>query len=315
MIKVENLARKYGDLLAVNSVSFEVPKGQIVGLLGHNGAGKTTILKMLTGFLEPTLGHVTVDGLDVQTHTHQVQSNLGYLPEVTPLYPDMSIVEYLDYVGRMRGISDKDRPEAIEEAIAATNLAPKAMNLISTLSKGYKQRVGVAQAIIHKPQILVLDEPTSGLDPSQIIAMRDLIKNLSRNATVIISTHIMQEVEAICDRVIIILQGQIALDSNLDDLKKNNFINLTLDQPLDELKKVSSNFTEINNIEQLSQSDNLYHYRVYATHGSIHAITPQLAQKICSKGWKLYTMSAEQRTLETVFKEVNQQVIGDSLHV
>lgn len=315
VIKVENLGRKYGVFNAVSSLNFEVPKGQIVGLLGHNGAGKTTTLKMLTGFLEPTSGSVSINGLDVWENPHDIQSNLGYLPEVTPLYPDMSIIDYLDYVAKMRGLSGDEAISAIKEVIVSTDLSSKAMDPIRTLSKGYKQRVGVAQAILHKPKLLILDEPTSGLDPSQIVAMRDLIKNLAKKATVIISTHIMQEVEAICDRVIIILQGKIALDSKLEDLKKNNCIKLTLDKPKEEVDSLCKEFTEIVQINSLPSQGELYSYGVYLSQKSITNFAPKLAKSICSKGWNLYRMSTEQRTLETVFKEVNKQVIGDSLHV
>ena len=315
MIKVENLGRKYGDFNAVSSLSFEVPKGQIVGLLGHNGAGKTTTLKMLTGYLEPSFGKVSIDGLDVLENTHQIQSNLGYLPEVAPLYPDMSIVDYLDYVAQMRGLSEDMRPKAIRDAIRSTDLGSKASSPIRTLSKGYKQRVGVAQAILHKPEILILDEPTSGLDPSQIIAMRDLIKELSKNATVIVSTHIMQEVEAICDRVIIILQGKIALDAKLEDLKKNNCLYITLDRSEADLRAVCSDFSEVKTIESVGSEEGLMSFRLYLSQNSLKVFAPKLAQAICAKGWGIYSLSPERRTLETVFKEVNKQVIGDTSHV
>lgn len=315
MIKVENLGRNYGTFKAVSSLSFEVPKGQIVGLLGHNGAGKTTTLKMLTGYLEPSVGRVTINGLDVQENAFKVQSNLGYLPEVTPLYPDMSIVDYLDYVGKMRGLSDESRPDAIRDAIKATDLAAKASSPIRTLSKGYKQRVGVAQAILHKPELLVLDEPTSGLDPSQIISMRNLIKELSKHSTVIVSTHIMQEVEAICDRVIIILQGKLALDARLDEIRKNNCIYMTLDRSEDDLRALCAQYSEVSKIVCEGKEGDLCSYRLYLPQNSVKVFVPKLAQELCSKGWNIYSLSPEQRTLETVFKEVNQQVVGDSFHV
>ena len=176
VIEVQNLSRNYGSFTAVNGISFRIPKGQIIGLLGHNGAGKTTTLKVLTGYLEATSGTVKVAGMDVKTHRLEIQDKIGYLPENSPLYPEMTVLEYLQYVVRMRGLADGQQAGAIRDAIRATNLGSKASEKIETLSKGYRQRVGVAQAIIHKPEILILDEPTNGLDPTQILAMRQLIR-------------------------------------------------------------------------------------------------------------------------------------------
>ena len=210
MIDAEELTRRYGETLAVDSVSFSIGGGEIVGLLGHNGAGKTTIMKMLTGYLEPSAGRVSVDGYDVGEAPEAVQQRLGYLPENCPVYPEMTVVEYLDYVAGLRHVAD--RASALKEVLAATDLEARAFDLIGTLSRGFQQRVGVAQAIVHKPQLLILDEPTNGLDPSQTQQMRDLIRALAQNATVILSTHIMQEVDAVCDRVLILRAGKLALD-------------------------------------------------------------------------------------------------------
>ena len=188
---------------------FRSPRGQIVGLLGHNGAGKSTTLKMLTGYLEPTEGTVLLDDIDIRTNRMLATSRIGYLPENCPLYTEMTVIDYLHYIAELRGISDSRQLEALRDVIAKAGLNEKATSLISTLSKGYRQRVGIAQAIIHDPDILILDEPTSGLDPTQIHEIRELIKDLSKHATIILSTHILQEVEAICDRVIIIMRGKI----------------------------------------------------------------------------------------------------------
>ena len=216
MIVAKNLTRNYGAVTAVDDVSLKIEAGEIVGLLGHNGAGKTTIMKMLTGFLEPTAGSVEINGHDMESARSLAQSCVGYLPENCPLYPEMSVVEFLDYAAELKGVSDDDRPKAIKEAIAATELGDKAMEPISSLSRGYRQRIGVAQAILHKPNIVILDEPTNGLDPSQIKHMRDLIKRLAENATVILSTHILQEVAAVCGRVIVVNRGRVALDFCLE---------------------------------------------------------------------------------------------------
>ncbi|MCI5121887.1 MAG: ABC transporter ATP-binding protein, partial [Candidatus Electrothrix sp. AUS4] len=187
MIKVEHLTRKYGDFTAVDKVSFEIGQGEIVGLLGHNGAGKTTIMKMMTGYLEPTEGSIIVDGLDVGKDRRKIQKKIGYLPENCPVYPEMTVLDYLEYSATLHGVAAQDRPALIREAVARTALEAKATKQLATLSRGYRQRTGVAQAILHKPDILILDEPTNGLDPTQIQHMRTLIADLAKTSTVIIS--------------------------------------------------------------------------------------------------------------------------------
>ncbi len=309
MITVRNLTRKYGSFTAVNSISFEIPKGQIVGLLGHNGAGKTTTLKMLTGYLEPTSGEVSIDGIDIASDPLAVQKKIGYLSEQSPLYPDMTVWQYLYYVAEMRGIPEGDIPHAVRDAILDTDLVPKAQELITTLSRGYQQRVGVAQAIIHKPDILVLDEPTNGLDPTQIMAMRQLIKNLSKKATVILSTHILQEVEAICDRVIIILNGRKAVDDKLTNLQKNNTILLTLKESYAQVKNALADVQGIQALEALSTQSSFSEYAI-KFEGPIENVAPAIAKKIIGQGWDLYRLQAESRDLETIFNEINRGAKG-----
>lgn len=305
MIRVKDLTRKYGSFTAVNSISFEIPKGQIIGLLGHNGAGKTTTIKVLTGYLEPTAGEVSIDDLDLSEHRLEVQKKIGYLSEASPLYPEMTIWQYLDYVAKLRGIPDNKRTQAIKEAIKATDLTDKALDAIDTLSKGYRQRVGVAQAIIHKPEILILDEPTNGLDPTQILAMRQLIKDLAKDATVIISTHIMQEVEAICDRVLIILNGKLVVDSSLADLQNIKNITLAVNRPFSDIKGVVSKIDGIKDVEHLETSEGVSHCRLLISESQAN-LTPRIAKAIIEQGWDLYQIQREHRNLETVFKEVNR---------
>ena len=192
MIEVEHLTRRYGETVAVDDVSFGIGRGEVVGLLGHNGAGKTTIMKMITGFLEPTAGKIRVDGKEIGCDTRQIQRRIGYLPENCPVWPEMTVIDYLDYQAALHGVAESERPAAIRCAIERTDLGPKASEVIATLSRGYRQRVGVAQAILHDPAILILDEPTNGLDPSQIQHMRTLIRELSETATLMVSTHILQ---------------------------------------------------------------------------------------------------------------------------
>ncbi|MCH8301561.1 MAG: ABC transporter ATP-binding protein, partial [Proteobacteria bacterium] len=192
MIRVEALTRTYGSLTAVDQVSFEIGTGEIVGLLGHNGAGKTTIMKMLTGYLEPTGGSIEIDGLDINTEREAVQQRIGYLPENDPLYYEMTVIDYLDYAATLHGVPDDQRNDRIREAIVRTELSSRATDVIGTLSRGFCQRVGVAQTILHNPRVLILDEPTNGLDPTQVQHMRDLVRFLAKHATIILSTHILQ---------------------------------------------------------------------------------------------------------------------------
>lgn len=305
MITVQNLTRKYGDFTAVRSISFEIPRGQIVGLLGHNGAGKTTTLKMLTGYLEPTEGRVLIAGLDIQEERLRVQEKIGYLSEQSSLYPEMSVWQYLEYVADLRGIPEEKRTQAVRDAVIATDLQPKISAPIHTLSKGYRQRVGVAQAIVHKPEILVLDEPTNGLDPTQIQSMRKLIKDLSRSTTVIISTHIMQEVEAICDRVLIILNGKLALDATLEELQKGNTLHLSVNQGIAAVTGLLKGISDITNIEAVDSHGEVHHY-LLQTSNDREKSAALVAKKVAEQGWDLYRLHHEHRNLETVFKEVNR---------
>jgi len=303
-IVADDLTRKYGDFTAVDHVSFGIREHEIVGLLGHNGAGKTTIMKMMTGYLEPTDGKVTVEGLDVETDRTAVQARLGYLPENCPLYPEMTPVDYLDYAAELRGVPDAERPAAVRRAVEATELMDKAIQPISTLSRGYRQRVGVAQAILHEPRILILDEPTNGLDPSQIRHMRDLIKRLAKEATVIISTHILQEVQAVCDRVIIIDRGHIALDSKLKDLRTGGRLRVVADGAK---AKVESLLKSVEGVEAVECLDDGKPGRGYALSLNGHdpnEVAPAVARAIFDKGQRLFALYAEQRDLETVFAQM-----------
>lgn len=209
MIEVNKLGKKYGELEAVKSVSFKVNKGEIVGLLGPNGAGKTTIMKILTCYIFPTYGDALVNDFDIYEHTLQVKAAVGYLPENTPIYTDLNVLEYLNFIAQARSLEKGEKDKRIKWVIKECGLKEVIYRDISQLSKGYRQRVGIAQAILHDPEILILDEPTTGLDPKQIIEIRDLIKRMGKKKTVILSTHILQEVEATCERVLILNEGKI----------------------------------------------------------------------------------------------------------
>lgn len=233
-IEVQHLSKHYGDQKAVNQISFKANAGRILGFLGPNGAGKSTTMKMLTGYLSPTSGKVEVNGKNVQEEPIQVKRLIGYLPENTPLYADMYVREFLAFVAETYALGNV--AQKVEDVIKQVGLTQEQHKKIGMLSKGYKQRVGLAQAIIHQPEVLVLDEPTSGLDPNQLSDIRTLIKNLGKNKTVIISTHIMQEVEALCDDIIIINKGSLVANSSVEELKKAHH-NLSLEDIFKKLTK------------------------------------------------------------------------------
>lgn len=305
MIEVTDLVRRYGDFTAVDQVSFQIKPGEIVGILGHNGAGKTTILKMLTGSLEPTSGQVKINDLDYESSKDEIHKNLGYLPENCPLYPEMTVLEYLNYVAKLWGYSDHEKIEKIQKAINKTKLQDRAHQTIDTLSKGYKQRVGVARAILSEPQILILDEPTNGLDPSQILEMRQLIKELGQSSTVILSTHILQEVEAVCDRVMIIHQGKLARDAQLCELQVAQDISLLTDAPSKELQEQLQSIEGFEKIHCMEETENIHEYRIQIR-GTSEKINPMIAQKIIENNWNLFELKQEKMNLEQVFRQVNE---------
>lgn len=234
-IEVKNLTKIYGEQKAVNNISFTVNKGEIVGFLGPNGAGKSTTMKIITGYLQPDEGSATVCGIDVKTSPLEAKARIGYLPEANPLYYDMYIREYLDLIADIHGV--KNRKDKIDAVIKTVGLTLESKKRIGQLSKGYKQRVGLAAALIHDPQVLILDEPTTGLDPNQIIEIREVIKTLGQNKTVLFSSHILQEVEAICDRVIIINRGVMVANDKLSNLRlqsqNNQLLKVTFKEPLE----------------------------------------------------------------------------------
>jgi ABC-2 type transport system ATP-binding protein len=297
MIEADRLTRRYGDYLAVNAVSFAIEPGEIVGLLGHNGAGKTTIMKMLTGYLEPSAGSVRVNGVEVEADRQRVQQQMGYLPENLPLYPELSVADYLAYTAELRGV---DPAVVVPRAIAATELEDKALALISTLSRGYKQRVGVAQAILHEPRFLILDEPTNGLDPGQTQQMRQLIKRLSANATIILSTHIMQEVSAICDRALILRGGALVLDERLDHLRASSRMTIRTASE-GNLLDVLAGLPGVAALRQTGSGA----WEADIT-GSLDAAAEQIAQRLIDQALPVYQLTPLSRDLETVFREVNE---------
>ena len=298
MIKAEGLTRHYGAVVAASEVSFEVGSGEIVGLLGHNGAGKTTVMKMLTGYLEPSSGRGLVDGIDVQDEPVVVQNKIGYLPENRPLYPDMSVFDYLAFTANMRGMTGSEAESALRNVIESMELGSRALDKIGTLSRGYQQRVGVAQAILHKPPVLILDEPTNGLDPRQTQEMRRLLRSLAMTATVVLSTHIMQEVDAICDRVLIMRDGELVIDEKLAELKRADTIELrTTASP----KQVESALGASVNV--VAENDRLL---LTSETIDLEAFAAQVARALVTQDIPIHGLAPVQRDLERLFREVSE---------
>jgi ABC-2 type transport system ATP-binding protein len=304
MIEIKNLFRSYDDFMAVQDVSFSINKGEIVGLLGHNGAGKTTIMKMISGYLEPSSGGITIDDLDITKQREQIQQRLGYLPEVLPVYPEMNVADYLDYVARLKGMDSEQAMQEVRRVVKATDLGNKLIAPISTLSRGYRQRVGVAQAILGKPRLLILDEPTNGLDPTQTRQMRELIRDISKEATVILSTHIMQEVDALCDRVLIMRSGELALDATLNELRNSNRLYLSSDIDEPAINKI---FKQIQGIQNIQRVDDYYQISI-DEQADFKQLSNQISSELIKNNYPLYELKREQRDLESVFREVNDQV-------
>jgi ABC-2 type transport system ATP-binding protein len=306
MLSVKNISRSYGAFKAVDDVSFAIGSGEIVGLLGHNGAGKTTVMKMISGYLEPDGGDITVNDRALADHLKKVQSEIGYLPESLPVYADMRVVDYLDYAADLKRLPRKNKLAEIQRVVNETDLKEKLFDPIATLSRGYKQRTGVAQAILGQPKLLILDEPTNGLDPSQTDQMRQLLRRIAESATVMLSTHIMQEVEALCDRVLIMSGGKLVVDENLQQLQRSNQLNIQTTHSSQDVAQLISAVDGVSNVQPAP--DNRY----LVTVGD--GVDPQqlsaaLAQQLVGQGAALYAMAQQQRDIETLFREVNQSTV------
>ena len=302
MIKVSSLSHRYDDTLAVDEVSFEINSGEIVGLLGPNGAGKSTIMKILTGFLRPLVGQVELEGQNIWSRLSASQAKIGYLPENNILYEEMTVLDYLGYTGILRGVQENLLPSAIENALKKTDLAARSNHTIGTLSKGFRQRVGVAQAILHQPKVLILDEPTNGLDPVQVQQMRRTIKGLSdNNTTVILSTHILKEVESVCDRVIVIKEGRKALDSKLVDLSAQGRFTVTVDKELKDFGTAVGPLAKFATLNFIAENETGFKYTLTLKN---ETFVPEVARLIVEAGFGLSELSKEKRDLETIFNEI-----------
>ena len=310
-IKVENLSKYYGQQAAVNNISFEINTGEIVGFLGPNGAGKSTTMKMITTYLTPNNGKIFVNNVDTETNSMEVRRKIGYLPEQNPLYLDMNVLDYLEYAAELESVPKADIPKAIKKMVDVCGLGDVQHKDIGELSKGFRQRVGLAQAMIHDPEVLILDEPTSGLDPNQIIEIRNLIKKLGKEKTLVLSTHIMQEVEATCDRVLIINKGEIVADGSPDTLqsKFKGQLDITLILKKDAtdkaliLKAVSS----IKNIDKariLKEDENSIHFSLTGLKGS--DVREDIFKKIVSMNMVMLGLHQEETSLEDIFRQLTK---------
>jgi ABC-2 type transport system ATP-binding protein len=300
-IEISQLLKQYGEQKAVNQASFQVGKGEIVGFLGPNGAGKSTTMKILTGYLQADNGKATVCGLDVKSDPIAVKKKIGYLPEANPLYPDMYVREYLNFVAGIHQI--KDKKAAVENVIALTGLTVESKKKISQLSKGYKQRVGLAAALIHDPEVLILDEPTSGLDPNQIIEIRNVIKQQGKNKTVLFSSHILQEVEAICDRVIIINKGNIVADDTLANLQKGKEDTHILNVQFNEKVEIGilERLQTVFRIDEISESN----FRLYTANPDL--VRKHLFNLSVAYNLSIVSLQTEGNSLESIFKRLTTE--------
>jgi ABC-2 type transport system ATP-binding protein len=303
-IIVENLTKKYGEQKAVNDISFKIETGEVVGFLGPNGAGKSTTMKMITCFMAPSNGNITVDDISVNENQSLIKKKIGYLPENNPLYFDMSIVDYLRFTAEIQGVLKSDIPSRIGEMIELCGLAREKHKNINELSKGFRQRVGLAQAMIHDPEVLILDEPTTGLDPNQIVEIRKLIKELGKQKTVILSSHILSEVEATCDRILIINRGRIVADGTSETLRSQadgqELLTVHIEAVNEELQKSLLGLGSVEKVSAIEDKPGFYSIQSKPNMESRKAIFDLCVKK----KWYLLEMTGIETRLEDVFRDL-----------
>jgi ABC-2 type transport system ATP-binding protein len=311
VIEVQHLTKRYGAFTAVNDVSFRVERGEILGFLGPNGAGKTTTMRILTGYMPATEGKAIVAGFDVFDQPIEAKRRTGYLPETPPLYPDMSVSEYLEFVGKIKGVQSTERRQRVHYVMERTRIADMANRLCGKLSKGYKQRVGLAQALIHNPDVLILDEPTAGLDPKQIIETRELIKELAGDHTIILSTHILPEVAQTCQRVVIIAKGRVVAIDTPDNLtarlRGSETMYVQVDAPGADAAASLSHVPGVTRVVEADRRDGVVAYEVDSETG--RDVRRDLARAIVSSGWGLLEMRPMRMSLEDVFLSLTTEEV------
>jgi ABC-2 type transport system ATP-binding protein len=311
-ITVRNLTKVYGEQKAIDDISFDVKTGEILGFLGPNGAGKTTTMKILTCYMPPNSGSVDVDGLNIYDHSLEVRRKIGYLPEMNPLYHDMNVLDYLEYAAQLHGLRGAGLTHRIKEMTHVCGLESVRHKDIGELSKGYRQRVGLAQAMIHEPDVLILDEPTSGLDPNQIVEIRNLIRQLGRAKTVILSTHILSEVQATCNRVLIINEGKIVADGSPEQLQRDFQVSesVTLElktggaHPLEQISPKLRSLPSVTNVEFVSQHDSTARFTIHTDKGA--DVREAAFRMAVAEGWVVLEMHRKSTSLEEVFHKLTQ---------
>lgn len=308
MIEVQNLIKNYGNIQAVKNISFTVNKNEVLGFLGPNGAGKSTTMNMIVGYLPMTSGTIKINGIDISENPKEAKKNIGYLPEIPPLYPDMKVIEYLKFVAGIKGIKKQDRAFQIDRAMSRLKITDKKNRVIKNLSKGYKQRVGFAQALLGDPKVIILDEPTVGLDPSQTKEVRDLIKKLGKDHTIIFSSHILSEVNAVADRILIINNGEIKAQDTTNNLEVDrNEVILKLDIDGDknktsEVLKSIDGFIDI--LDTVEVSDGVYSYKVSVADDSVRK---SIVSKLTMEDLSIVEITTMKRSLEDVFLDVTSK--------
>jgi len=309
MIKLQNVTKKYGENVALDGISLEINSGEVVGLLGPNGAGKSTTMKIITGYLIPDSGDVTMENKSVQDNMVFAKNQIGYMPENNPLYKEMIVEEALNLAMDLHKVPKKERKSRIKYAVNATGIQSVFYRPISELSKGYKQRVGLAQVLVHNPKILILDEPTEGLDPNQRNEIRSLIKNLGKDRTVVVSTHVMQEVEAMCNRIIIINKGKVVLDDSKESITTKRFnsneIVLALKSATKDGRKINQNDLEglkVKSIMEINDDKNIAKFRLSST--NLDELFKDINEMVKKNNWIIYELSTKQQNLEDLFREL-----------
>ena len=315
MITVKNVCKKYGSFVAVDNISFEINDGEIIGLLGPNGAGKSTTMNMLTGFIEPTSGEILINGVNISKKSKKAKANIGYMPENVPLYKDLTVKEFINYMAELKYVKGKDKKNMVSDIMAKTNLTDVQNKLIKNLSRGYKQRVSMAGALVGSPKILILDEPTVGLDPKQITEIRNLIKSLAKDNTVIISSHILSEISQMCEKVIILNKGKlIAIDTpeNLENkVSKSNAVLVTVEDSENKIKNVVKEIPEIMEIQLIKKNDdNTIQYSLTAKENS--DIRKIVFEKFAKEGITIFELKKSETTLEDAFIDLIEDKGGNN---
>lgn len=309
MVEIKNLRKQFGPLTAVDDISFQVNQGEVLGFLGPNGAGKSTTMKMIAGFLTPTAGTATVDGHDIVQQPVKVKQRIGYLPEGAPAYPDMTPANFLNFVAQVRGLRGQEKLRRIDETIKTVNLESVIHQSIDTLSKGFKRRVGLAQAILHNPKVLILDEPTDGLDPNQKHEVRTLIRNMAKEKVIILSTHILEEVHAVCSRAIIISNGKILADGTPAELEAkseyHNAVTIRLRATADKgaaLRQSLFNLPSVEKLEILAEDNSTLSYRIFPK--AQQSIIGEISQHARNQQWQVEELHVEKGRLDDVFRSI-----------